>query len=161
MRNKIKKISLALFTALLLPTSVFADDEVSSGSGSTDPELTSEPYYDVSASAAGWQTLYNQGNLYFSLEYKATPTYTSDGGSFRACASELSSYGTTGVLEFYEEDPGPNNDKFLGWGTFKNNTCVVLSNVDRYADGANGKAEIYVTVGAVKPSAYGRLKLQD
>jgi hypothetical protein len=168
MRNKIKKIGLGLIAALMIPTSAFASggqDYPEKGGSVMLKKQTELPSYlidnsQISVMASGWQTLFDMSDIYFSSTYKTTPTYTSDGGDFRACVYEMTVAGVNGAIEFWESDPGTNDDDFIGWGHFINNQCVVAS-VGSYADGDNNKPEIYVTVGAVVPSTYARLVLQD
>ncbi|WHY59895.1 hypothetical protein [Cytobacillus firmus] len=159
-KQKIKQILIGVSVIVLLwPTSVFADDEISVRPSYEGSELSSYPSESFSPTAAGSQTLYNLGDIYFSTSFRSSPTYTSDGGDFEACIFE-STVVTDGVIEFWEEDPGPENDDFIGWGHFKNNHCVIAK-VGAKADGDNNKPEVYVSIGAVKPSTYARLRLRD
>lgn len=139
MKNKIKKFLVGTVAAFLLPTTTFALEE--------------GPQYG----AGEWDTL---GNVYqyYDSQFQSSAVYYSGGGDFQACVSEVSTTGAEGVLEFWSDDPS--GDRFIGWGTFKNNNCVI-ADVREYVDGENDKAEIYVKIGNVRPATWARVKYQD
>ncbi|HJV17654.1 MAG TPA: hypothetical protein VJ546_09790 [Bacillales bacterium] len=152
MKKKFKQILIGVVALTsLIPTSAFA------ASGLELPSYPMNNGSQVGIMTAGWQTL-DTVYQYYDSQYQASKIYYSGGGDFRACTYDVSTAGARGMIEFWSDDPS--GDRFIGWGNFADNTCVV-ADVRPYVDGTNGKAEIYVKVGNVRPSTWATMQFQD
>jgi hypothetical protein len=76
------------------------------------------------------------GKLYF---YR-TEYVHSDGGSFKVCNYNMSST----KFFLYEYDPGSNNDDYVYSWTLGMSKCYTFTGLDKFKDGDNKKAELYV-----------------
>jgi hypothetical protein len=76
------------------------------------------------------------GNLYY---YRTEYVY-SDGGSFKVCNYNMSST----KFFVYEYDPGSNNDDYVYSWTLGMSKCYTFTGLDKFKDGDNNKAELYV-----------------
>lgn len=93
--------------------------------------------FSVFAGAGEWDYLGTQTYIYSSK-----PVY-SGGGDFKVCLS--SNMNISLSLHLYEDDAGDNPDEYVGSNYFSPGECHVFSNIGKYVDGDNNKAEFYVS----------------
>ncbi|MXQ54730.1 hypothetical protein [Shimazuella alba] len=84
----------------------------------------------------------NTGQETGKLTYYRTSYIHSDGGSFKVCNKNM---GTTKFF-VYEYDPngGYGNDDYVYSWTLSMGKCYTFTNLDKFKDGDNNKAELYV-----------------
>ncbi|KMM55903.1 hypothetical protein ACH95_18445 [Bacillus glycinifermentans] len=116
----LSKIGAVLFTAmctLLLPFSTaFASGAQTAGAGEWDKLGT------------------------YTYIYSSKPVYSS-GGDFRVCLSSSAGFSLT--IHLYEDDPGSNQDEYVGANYFSPGECHTFKNIGKFVDGDNRKAEFY------------------
>ncbi|MCX2728771.1 hypothetical protein OOZ19_00810 [Saccharopolyspora sp. NFXS83] len=116
--------------------------------------LSAAPAGATQAKGAGWDykgsyDFINKGNEYYPYETNAV---NSGGGSFKVCIGTSNTEDNWYVLK--EWDPGANADEeVVSWwsGSGDSSGCKVISNLNKYVDGSNGRAEFYV--GTQDPAA--------
>lgn len=159
LKKKVKTALIGIVAfAALIPTSAFATGETTLHTKENQLPSESINSGEITPLGAGeWDTL-DTVYQFYDGQYQASKVYYSGGGDFRVCTYDVSVKGARGIVEFWSDDPS--GDRFIGWGNFAENTCV-KADVRKYVDGSNGKAEIYVKVGNVRPATWATMKFQD
>lgn len=96
-----------------------------------------------SVSAGSWDYVGFEVPKYNStLKKYKTDIVHSTGGDFQIC---VANWGNAVTYSLWEYDAGSGNDDYVNSVTLKNGQCYAFRSIGGFVDGANKKAEFYVT----------------
>lgn len=135
LQMKFKKIACSILLVFLVSSfsTVFASEETDSPTSS--PASISLVSVSELASVPG------------QWDYIGSSTFTSSsaiaystGGDFAFCLYS----GPTAVYELWEDDPGNNNNDYVGKAELSKDECGIVRGIGSFVDGDNKRAEFYV-----------------